>query len=452
MRSLNGRLLLAASLVLAAFVSVTGFSLDRAFRESAETALRDRLQGHIYALLAASEVSPDGRFSMARPLADPRFSAPGSGLYAQVDQQDNPAAWQSSSLLGRELALANQLAPGEQRYRELTGKGDERLLALSFAISWEDEQKTLHQFTYHVAEHLVSLESQVGSFRRTLWGWLVALAILLLAAQGAVLRWGLRPLRRAANDVAAIEAGRQPLLEGEYPDELTPLTDNLNALLKFERAHLERYRNTLGDLAHSLKTPLAVLSGLSHTADDPARQSQTLEEQISRMREIVDYQLQKAAMSGRTSLSTPIAVPEVLGKIVATLKKVYAEKTIEFRQEVDGALLFRGEEGDLMELMGNLLDNACKWCRSTVSITARTVQHPVNERPTLQIRIEDDGPGIDPQRADEILQRGVRADTQIPGHGIGLAMVRDIVQVYGGNLSQQTSELGGACFIVELPT
>ncbi len=452
MRSLNGRLLLAASLVLAAFVSATGFSLDRAFRQSAETALRDRLQGHIYSLLAASELSPTGVFSMPRPLADPRFSTPGSGLYARIDQVGQTESWQSPSMLGKELPLSVRLSPGERRYRELEANENDRLLGLSFAITWEDEAGTVHRLTYHVAEHLAPLESQIGSFRRTLWGWLIALAILLLAAQGAVLRWGLKPLRRAADDVAAIELGERQALEGEYPDELTPLTDNLNALLKHERAHLERYRNTLGDLAHSLKTPLAVLSGLGQSSGSPPERESTLQDQVRRMREIVDYQLQKAAMSGRSPLAQPIEVDSVVQKIVASLKKVYADKSISFQHSVEPDLLFRGEEGDLMELLGNLLDNACKWCRGRVSVTASAVHPPGQRKPTLKVCIADDGPGIAPDKASEILQRGVRADTQTPGHGIGLAMVRDIVQVYGGTLTQEPSDLGGAGFIVELPT
>jgi len=452
MRSLNGRLLLAASLVLAAFVSATGFSLDRAFRQSAETALRDRLQGHIYSLLAASELSPTGEFSLPRSLADPRFPTPGSGLYAQIDQVGQRESWQSPSMLGKELQLTVKLSPGERRYRELETREHERLLGLSFAITWEDDAGTNHRLTYHVAEHLTPLESQVGSFRRTLWGWLIALAILLLAAQGGVLRWGLKPLRRAADDVAAIELGEQQVLDGDYPDELTPLTDNLNALLKHERAHLERYRNTLGDLAHSLKTPLAILSGLRQSSAPAPDQESTLQDQVGRMREIVDYQLQKAAMSGRSPLAQPIEVDGVVEKIVSSLKKVYADKSISFQHTIDSNLQFRGEEGDLMELLGNLLDNACKWCKCRVTVTASAQQVPGQRKPILKVCVADDGPGIEPGKVSEILQRGVRADTQTPGHGIGLAMVRDIVQVYGGTLTQQRSDLGGAAFIVELPT
>ncbi|KAA3626019.1 MAG: histidine kinase [Proteobacteria bacterium] len=447
MRSLHGRLLLAASIVLTAFISITGFSLDRAFRQSAETALRDRLQGHIYALLAASEVSPDGRVRIARSLADPRFSTPGSGLYAQVTSATEGELWQSGSHLGQQLAYADDLAAGERRYTSITTDDGSALLELSFAIVWEGTTGTSHALTYHVAEHLKPLREQISSFRRTLWGWLTALAALLLGVQGLVVRWGLRPLRRVADDLSAIEAGKHQRLEGEYPRELASLTGNINALLRHERAQLERYRNTLGDLAHSLKTPLAVLGGLSDVPDISVEERGTLRDQVARMREIVDYQLQKAAMAGRSPLAAPLAVDEVVEKIVASLRKVYADKQLQISSTIDPQTRFRGELGDLMELAGNLLDNACKWGRHEVSIVA----YPLSAKGGLCMSVEDDGPGIAELRANEILQRGVRADTHVPGHGIGLAMVRDIVEAYGGHITIGTAALGGARMVIELP-
>ncbi len=445
MRSLHGRLLLAASLVLAAFISITGFSLDRAFRQSAEAALRERLQGDIYALLAASEVSDQGRLRIARPLGDPRFSTPGSGLYAQITAAGD-VAWQSASHLGQQLAFANDLTAGERRYQTLSGTDGDELLGLSFAVVWEGAGGANHPFTYHVAEHLAALREQVGGFRRTLWGWLIALAVLLLGAQGAVVRWGLRPLRRVADDLGAIEAGEREQLEGRYPKELESLTGNLNALLTLQRSQLERYRNTLGDLAHSLKTPLAVLGAVSEAREIGADERTTLSDQVGRMREIVDYQLQKAAMAGRSPLAAPLAVADVVEKIVASLHKVYADKGLRIDSEIDPAARFRGEMGDLMELAGNLLDNACKWSARQVKVTA----HPLAGGHGLVLSVEDDGPGIAPDQADEILQRGVRADTVVPGHGIGLAMVRDIVAAYGGRLEIGASPLGGARMHIEL--
>lgn len=355
--------------------------------------------------------------------------------------------WQSGSHLGQQLAYADDLAAGERRYTSITTDDGSALLELSFAIVWEGTTGTSHALTYHVAEHLKPLREQISSFRRTLWGWLTALAALLLGVQGLVVRWGLRPLRRVADDLSAIEAGKHQRLEGEYPRELASLTGNINALLRHERAQLERYRNTLGDLAHSLKTPLAVLGGLSDVPDISVEERGTLRDQVARMREIVDYQLQKAAMAGRSPLAAPLAVDEVVEKIVASLRKVYADKQLQISSTIDPQTRFRGELGDLMELAGNLLDNACKWGRHEVSIVA----YPLSAKGGLCMSVEDDGPGIAELRANEILQRGVRADTHVPGHGIGLAMVRDIVEAYGGHITIGTAALGGARMVIELP-
>lgn len=449
--SIHTRILLAASIVLAAFLSASGFALDRAFRSNAETALRDRLQGHVYALLAAAEVNGAGQLRLARPLADPRFTTPGSGLYAEIDGPKGQSVWQSPSQLGVQIPFAALVQAGRWRYRKLSIQDGTTVLALSFTVLWEDATGADQRFTFHVAQNLKPLEAQVAGFRHTLWGWLAALALLLLGAQGLVLRWGLAPLRRVADDLAAIETGAHEALEGGYPRELDALTANLNELLRHQRAHLERYRNTLGDLAHSLKTPLAVLGGVADDDGHDQAALETIREQVMRMREIVDYQLQRAATSGMAPLAAPIPVAPVVDTIVATLGKVYADKAVQFDLSVDAGARFRGEQGDLMELLGNLLDNACKWARQRVSIGVRTPRGSAAARLRLQLEIEDDGPGIPAAQAEEILQRGVRADSRTPGHGIGLAMVRDIVDAYGGTLTFGASPLGGAKVEVDLP-
>ncbi len=452
--SIHARLTLAAGLLLAAFLSATAFALERAFRDSAEAALRERLQGHVYALLAASDLAADGTLGLPAALPDPRFSTPGSGLYGQVEGLDKGTQWTSPSQLGLTVAYRSEgLAHGLRRYETLSASDGTPLMALSFAVLWEDERKRFHHFIYHVAEDLAPLETQLAGFRRTLWGWLGALGLLLLGAQLLVLRWGLTPLRRVAADLAAIEAGRQHALTGAYPRELQPLTANLNALLQHERAHLERYRNTLGDLAHSLKTPLAVLRGVAERGDDDTGMAPAVREQVERMNQIVDYQLQRAATAGRTPLAAPLDAAALLRKVAETLRKVHAERGIRIEIEAAEAVSFRGEEGDFLELAGNLMDNACKWCRKSVRASLERVSKPNRGGAggTLRLRVEDDGPGIEPALAEEILERGVRADTRVPGHGIGLAIVRDIVAVYGGELSLARSALGGLSAEVRLP-
>ncbi|TPW17098.1 MAG: two-component system OmpR family sensor histidine kinase PhoQ, partial [Halothiobacillaceae bacterium] len=249
-----------------------------------------------------------------------------------------------------------------------------------------------------------------------------------------------------AEDLRAIERGEATQLEGTYPNELNGLTSNLNALIRSEREQLNRYRNSLSDLAHSLKTPLAILQN-EIDSRHPTQQS-TLVEQVERMSQLVDYQLQRAASAGRTTLAAPLVIEPLVKRVVASLDKVYADKALRITLAVDAALTFQGDKSDLLEIFGNLLDNAYKWAKQqvTIKVTCDTLNEGKLAR--LTVTIEDDGPGIPEEKARLVLQRGGRADEQVGGHGIGLAVVRDIVQLYDGQLEIAKSTLGGArvCF------
>jgi two-component system sensor histidine kinase PhoQ len=284
-----------------------------------------------------------------------------------------------------------------------------------------------------------------------LWGSLGGVALLLLAVQGTILRWGLSPLRKATSELAAIEAGQQARLQGAYPPELQGLTGNINTLLSQQQEHLDRYRRTLGDLAHSLKTPLAVLQSVAENDDEQSQLSKTVKDQVERMNQITGYQLQRAATSGWMALSAPVNVKEVIRKVISGLNKVYAEKRVEVKFELDAGVDFHGDEGDLLELVGNLTDNAYKWCDHQVQVTAHSRPGPREDQWDILISVEDDGPGIEPEMVQYVMQRGRRADTDIAGHGIGLSIVRDIVQVYGGTLEITGSKLGGTAVNIWIP-
>jgi two-component system sensor histidine kinase PhoQ len=443
MRSLSARVSLSAGFVLAIFVILTGVALDRAFHDSARSARQDRLQAQLYLLIAAAEVDARGTLSMPATLTEAKFSLPGSGLYADVTDSTGNVVWRSTSSMGVAPPFQSRLRPGEQRFDELSDKAGQPFYVQSMGVNWASGGAH-HAFTFSVSEDLAEVNAQLGRYRRSLWGWLGAMAALLLAAQAAVLRWGLRPLRGVAAELAAIEAGRQERLKGEYPREIGQLTDNLNTLLAHERASQKRYRDALADLAHSLKTPLAVMRG-ALGGGSKQQLDATVEEEVMKMDSIVAYQLQRAATAGRSSrLAAPVAIRPIATKIVASLAKVYRDKAVEAAIAINDGAVFRGDEGDLMELLGNLLDNAYKWCRSTVRIA-------VNHDGALVVTVEDDGPGMDPQYAQQLLQRGVRADQAVPGHGIGLAIARDIVQAYQGEIGIARSDLGGAAVRVALP-
>jgi two-component system sensor histidine kinase PhoQ len=272
--------------------------------------------------------------------------------------------------------------------------------------------------------------------------WLGIVGTLLLLLQLVVLRWSLKPVRTIVSDLQQIEGGYKKQLDGIYPTELQGLAGNLNILINSERAHLERYRNTLADLAHSLKTPLAILRGCVN--------SPIMEDQIVRMNEIVEYQLQRAAIKGEKKITGQVDLVDITYKIIHSLDKVYKDKHIVFELNLPERCWVYCEEGDVYEIVGNLLDNACKWCKSRIIIKLNNANRAIGS--SLILHIEDDGPGIPADKLKTILQRGVRADENIHGHGIGMAVVHEMINLLGGQLQGYKSPtLGGMYWKVHLP-
>ena len=249
---------------------------------------------------------------------------------------------------------------------------------------------------------LSSFQRQIVYYRATLWGWLLGMALLLLLSQALILRWGLRPLREVGEELGNIESGRQERIENKYPMEISRLTDNINILLEHEREHKARYRNALGDLAHSLKTPLAVLQS-SLAGKDPETIA-AFDEQIRRMNTIVEYQLQRAATAGSTGIGQQIDVEAAVTRLTDSLLKVYKDRQVILEVNVEPSLVFKGDEGDLMEILGNLLDNAFKWCRQRIVITAE------HKGKKLNIRIEDDGTVVFADYSTQIMKETLGFD------------------------------------------
>lgn len=430
--SLNRRIILSASLVLLIFITLTAAALNRAFIESSETALRDKLTSQLYALLAAAEVS-DNEILMPSNELDALLGLPSSGVYASIINQAGDTLWQSSSALDTTLPAAQWLQSGDKRFQQ-SRVDNHNYYSFAYGINWLEENDSL-ALTFNITTDLTSFNQQLDDYRNTLWGWLSAMALLLLISQALILRWGLKPLRRVGDELNRIEAGEQQQIEHDYPSEIEQLTRNINQLLNHEREQKTRYRNALGDLAHSLKTPLAVLqSGLNaDTKPDAAMQ-----EQINRINAIVEYQLQRAATAGSSSSAQSLDVKSVLQRMLDSLGKVYQDRAIELQINVDDQLRFKGDEGDLMELLGNLLDNAYKWARQRIEVSAEA------QGKQLLLRVMDDGPGIPASQAETLLKRGMRADQSVAGHGIGLSIVGNIVDAYQGSLSIHSSPLGGA--------
>ncbi|SCZ65647.1 two-component system, OmpR family, sensor histidine kinase PhoQ [Thiohalomonas denitrificans] len=427
-------------MVLAIFIAATAVALERAFEDSARSAMHERLFAQLYLIMAATEVNSEGELQMPAQLGEPRLNLPGSGLYARIERTKGEVLWQSVSALGLELPTRSTTALESDRFTHWP-PGEEEYFLATLDIEWESEAGSI-PLTFRVMEAPDAFHQQMTRYRHSLWGWLGAMAFLLLLALAGALVWGLRPLRTVAGEVRAIESGKQQSLQRDYPKEIRRLTDNINALLHHERAQQLRHKNALADLAHSLKTPLAVLRGLGGSERSPV-----IDEQIATMDNIVQYQLQRASTAGRSALATPVDVAPLAERLLATLQKVYRDKTVEVEKQLDGDCRFRGDEGDLMELLGNLLDNAWKWAGRKIWLRVEGGDHDSR----FTITVEDDGPGIEAERAEQVLARGVRLDEATPGHGIGLPMVRDIVTAYEGTVAIEHSSHGGARIVVRLP-
>ncbi|MCG8414294.1 MAG: ATP-binding protein [Pseudomonadales bacterium] len=453
--SLQSRLLLAFSVLLFVFLGLTGIVVDRAFGSSVEAGAVDRLQVQIYLLLGAAD-EQDGEFYFLEDLQEPRFSNLNSGLYGYISSSSEGELWRSDSASTFTPPsidfLRERVSVGETSFERMAG-GERTFFRLSYGILWEDG---ISEYSFSVIEDAEPYYAEIADFRTNLWFWLGGAAVLLLFMQLLLLRWGLSPLSRMAGDLKRIESGETDKLESDYPQELQGVTANLNLLIESERKQQQRYRTTLGDLAHSLKTPLAVVSGILPEIRSPEKAESGVTEkiaavsdQLDRMNQIVTYQLQRAVQSNQTStLARHANIAAAIEKVVAALQKVYVEKEIKVETKLNNSILFSGDERDLLELLGNVLDNAFKYGNNNIRVEAR----PAGDKGSgVLIRIEDDGQGIPNEKLEYVLQRGARADTLAQGQGIGLAVVTDIVESYSGEIRVLSSELGGAAIEIEFP-
>ena len=451
MNSLSSRLLVSVSVLLLIFFGATIAVLDRAFTEAGEQARRDILDGHLVALLAAAEPDDSGQLAMPARLREPRFQRIGSGLYAELRELDGNVLWRSRSALGMELPVGTVPELGNHLFGREELEDGAPVLTLALTVDWEIDESESRTYVFKVAESLDGFNAQVAGFRGQLFGWFAGVAATMLVAFSMLLRNLLKPLRQIETEISEIEEGNRASLSGGLPTELTGVARNMNLLIDTERARSDRYRYTLDNLAHSLKTPLAAMRALLSERRDQ-HFGERFNEQIDRMDEIVRYQLRKPAASVAENLVlAPVRVEEEVARLIDGLRKVYRDKHPDFEVSIEPGMQFRGDKGDFLEVAGNLLDNACKWCERRVKISIVPSAGARAVASGMVLSVSDDGPGIPDDAVAALLQRGMRLDESTPGHGIGLAVVKDIAQSYGGRLSIQRSDLGGAEIMVSIP-
>jgi two-component system sensor histidine kinase PhoQ len=451
MSSLSARLLVSVSVLMLFFFGATIVVLDTAFVSAGEQAREDILDGHLMQLLAAAEPNDDDVLSLPIDLFEAGFNSIGSGLYAELRGENDVVMWRSQSALGLNLPVAGTSRLGVREFARDQLEDGTPLLTLSLAVQWEFRDGSLRPYVFQVSESLDAFNAQIARFRRQLFGWFAAVALIMVLAISVLMRSLLRPLRQVESEISEVEEGKRASLSEDFPTELTGVARNMNLLIDTERARSDRYRYTLDNLAHSLKTPLAAVRSLIVDAGSQADIGEKVNEQIDRMDEIVRYQLRKPATSGNALPLKPVAVAEEVQRLVDGLQKVHRDKQPQIEVRIANGMQFRGDTGDFLELAGNLLDNACKWCRQNVRITIDAAGDATRRSGGMRLCVDDDGPGIPDDAVGDLLSRGTRLDESTPGHGIGLAIVKDIAASYGGNIDISPSDLGGAAICVSIP-
>ncbi len=447
--SLFVRLAASALIVLLVALGLIGLAIQQAYRGAAELALDERLAGAAFQVLAGMDVDDDGQLVPPANLGDSLLTQPESGLYAGIVA--GSTTWASPSVLGTTVEpLAASIQRGDE---QRIAAGDGPLHRYRIGLGWELADGQILDFVVWAAEDRARLDQTLARFRSVLWRWLVLAGLILLIALVVLLIQPLMVLRRVAAEIGDVEAGRSDRLRGRYPRELEPLTANLNALLETERSNVEQYRRALGDLAHSLKTPLAVLgTQLDTQLDDDTVDLESLRETVEQMRVRVRAELDRALRSGRRTMRALVGVRPVLERAVRTLGKLY--RGVEFVLDVDAGLAANVEERDLLELVGNLAENAGKYGSSRVRVSATQGTASLRRR-GLRICVDDDGPGMSREDFERMLQRGVRGDQRrsgpVEGQGLGLSIVERIVSSYDGSVRADRSPLGGLRVIVDLP-
>lgn len=443
--SISRRLRMSATgLVVVCFLCV-GFVIDHAYQASLLNAVESRLQAHIYTLLTLAEVDV-GEVIMPDALAETRFNQFDSGLYAFVlDAESNPV-WQSKSSQLLDHVGLFDVGRSEKQFVafEVSEQG---FNGLGQGIVWQDLSGYEVKLTFWVMEDADYYAKPLAKFRWILWSGLLLVAVLMHVGLWGLLGWALTPLNDLAKDVSKIETGELEALSSQYPRELKQVSQALNLMLAHERQQIERYKLTLADLAHSLKTPISVVQALleqtSKVSEDVA---QEINQQIARMNQSVSYHLKRPVHQSAYAKTNRVLLAPSIYRVVNALTKVYSEKNMKINVDVGDTVLFPGSEDDLFELLGNLLENGFKYGHSQLHVFA---QEGKASR-YIDLVVDDDGPGIPPEKRSSILKRGVRLDSCEEGQGLGLALVKDILQNFGTKLEIGDSPLGGARFKIRI--
>jgi signal transduction histidine kinase len=437
--SLALRLILAAGAWIAVALLAAGLMLSAIFRDYVVRSFDARLNALMDSLIAVVEVAPDEALTLSRPLGEPRFDQAYSGWYWQITGPDN-ASLQSRSLWDQGLA-AGDVRGTDVAMRDVIGPEEVPLRLAERGVSLPGGTG---RYVIAVAGDRSEIDGEIRKFNFVLAWSLLILGLGLLVAIFLQVRYGLSPLRRIRQAIIAVRTGKAERLEGEFPSEIMPLSSEINTLLEQNAAVVDRARTQVSNLAHALKTPLSVLTNEAGAGGAPL--ADTVKRQVDVMRRHVDHYLARARTAAAARvLGARVPFAPVADDLRRALEKIYRDRTLRLDVRVSPNLAFRGERQDLEEMLGNLLDNACKWARGHVELQASS------DGTQITCTVDDDGPGLAADQREAVFARGKRLDEQVPGSGLGLAIVREIAELYDGSIRLEASPAGGARAILRLP-
>ncbi|NVK43823.1 MAG: HAMP domain-containing histidine kinase [Oceanospirillaceae bacterium] len=449
-QSLRLRLLLSATGAIAVALVLAGLGMAALFDRHVERRIQNELATYLRQLSGGIEFAEDGSFSVGVPMADPRFEVTFSGLYWQVEDDDRALAIHSRSLWDTRIALpTDPLQVGIIHHHQLPGPDGATLMVQERRILFptlEGERSLRIAVALDRADLVAAREAFAGDLVPSLG----LLGVVLVLAVWFQVSMGLRPLDAIRRGVNAVRTGRKSRLPGNQPSEVMPLVDEVNDLLKNQEEAVERARQRAGDLAHGLKTPLTILQSDAGRLRNKgeARLAEEIEGLVETMRRHVDRELARARLNEKgTRQDQDTNLEAMVDKIVHTIRRTPQGKVCRWLVDIPSNLRVRMDDGDLAELLGNLVDNAVHWAENEVTIRAE------GNAPQgfVRLLIEDDGPGVPQEALGKLGSRGVRLDEQVSGNGIGLAIVRDILSAYGGHIDFTNKPDGGLQVITTLP-
>jgi signal transduction histidine kinase len=452
--SLALRLFFSATTWIVVILVITGVVLSGVYRAAVERAFDRRLGVYLRTLVADVATPDEAQERFPQSLGEPLFELPLSGWYWQVTRLDTarPEVRSSRSLWDATLTYLDESSatstPGGARQGYIDGPEDQRLRVIERTIDIGDEGR----FIVAVAGDAAEIEDEMRTFDRALIATFAVLAIVLLLTTTFQVRFGLAPLNRISEELAAIRSGRAERLASGFPVEVAPLVRETNALIDANREIVDRARTHAGNLAHALKTPISVMMNeAAALGDEPM--ARKVREQTEIMRDQVERHLERARLAARVAvIGTVIEVRPVLTALVRTMEKIYQDRNVAIDIDAPEQARFRGELQDLEEMVGNLVDNACKWAQSRVSVEAFPERpDPASERQFVRIVVDDDGPGLSPSEREQVARRGRRLDETKPGSGLGLSIVVELATLYGGRLTLGTAPIGGLRAELVLP-